>query len=86
MERKWEYCAVSTAPIGKDRIVIAFYGAAEINKRAQNLNAALWALGQAEWELVGSEPAKYLFKRPVQPGRAIDDAPLLERVSEVRSL
>jgi hypothetical protein len=74
MGQKWEYCSINSFRASGTKSSVTFYGAVATSKQTNSLTAALWILGQAEWELIDFSGAVYVFKRPVQQGRATDDA------------
>jgi hypothetical protein len=74
MGQKWEYCSINSFRTSGTKSAVTFYGATTTNKQTNSLTSALWILGQAEWELIDFSNAVYVFKRPMQEGRATDDA------------
>jgi hypothetical protein len=79
MGQQWEYCKLS---IDASRTVLIYCGRSEwLKPRAIGFYEAMERLGVAGWELVsvaqvndGVVSSELYFKRPVEPGRAIDDA------------
>lgn len=76
MGTEWEYCELQ-----QDKVI--FYGDPEpINAYlvGDELKTAWYKLGRAGWELVGvganNQGVWYVFKRPVQENRKINDAGL----------
>ena len=76
MGQQWEYCLLATAR--GENPEIAFYGVTTTTKPVVSFDVAMRVLGLSEWELAdvgeGSIGSVYLFKRPLDPNRAIDDA------------
>jgi len=85
MRAKWEYCMMLTNPDPSGELehatVRLFYHAPGASIVRENLRPEeVWpALGVRDWKLIGvARPTPnapcYVFKRPIQPGRHIDDA------------
>ena len=76
MGQQWEYCLLATAR--GESPEIAFYGVTTTTRPVVSFDVAMRVLGLSEWELAGVGGGNigpvYLFKRPIQQGRAIDDA------------
>jgi hypothetical protein len=74
MAATWEYCYLSTRKTQPD---VVFCG---VNEPIQGVMKGLgWErtiarLGAYGWELAGVQKRRMYLKRPVQSGRAIDDA------------
>jgi len=77
--RQWEYCQVDL--LGNTSS-LAYYGrSGPIRRTKVNYEDVMVRLGVSDWELVGvaayaysTTYTKLYFKRPIQAGRAIDDA------------
>ncbi len=79
MGQQWEYCKIALI---SGSTALIYCGRSEwLKPRAVAFYEAMERLGAAGWELVsvsqGSDTlnsTELYFKRPVEPGRAIDDA------------
>ncbi len=81
MGQQWEYCKISSS---SGSTVLFYCGRSEwLKPRSIAFYEALERLGTAGWELVdvsqmGDDATvsatELYFKRPIEPGRAIDDA------------
>jgi hypothetical protein len=79
MSQQWEYCRCYWG--GSSEGLTYFGGSGEIERRGATVVDALPRLGVAGWELVGVAAysgqfgvgTTLYFKRPIEPGRAIDD-------------
>lgn len=79
MSQRWEYCKVSN---GAGNTLLTYCGRDEwLNPRAVAFFEAMEQLGNAGWELVSVlqtgaplDSLELYFKRPIEPGRAIDEA------------
>ncbi len=80
MGQKWEYCKIL---MNEKHIGIVYFATTPPkNREFASLDEALAALGSLEWELVMAIPEPFTpgfigwtgfhFKRPIVPGRAID--------------
>jgi hypothetical protein len=77
MSQQWEYC-VLVHVIDEPPSSLCYYGlSGAILHEPVDWDDAVARLGAAAWELVGiaaDRSTTLYFKRPLQPGRAIDDA------------
>jgi hypothetical protein len=74
--QEWEYCVVQQN--GNTVTYFGKSGKIDIKPSGLDFYRIIATLGNAGWELVGIPAGPFIaglyFKRPVQPGRTIDDA------------
>jgi hypothetical protein len=75
--QQWEHCEVQTVDFTWVAHFYALGGCihhADTEKTFSSASEFIARLGAAGWELVNVDTGHLYFKRPVKPGRRIDDA------------